>query len=155
MLCLHAVCEWLLFNAKLTIFSYNVARTSYICMMMVVSALYLSNNLSCTFIVLARWNNSLRIDMSLHTDTLSWFWANQSSGADPGGGGRTRRAPLKIGKNMIFFGVKSWFFTRNTPKIFAPPSAIEKNMIFWRKIMIFHTKYPKHFLASLRSAQFF
>jgi hypothetical protein len=22
-----------------------------------------------------------------------------------------------------FFGVKSWFFTRNTPKIFAPPSA--------------------------------
>jgi hypothetical protein len=28
-------------------------------------------------------------------------------------------------------------------------------MIFWRKIMIFHTKYPKHFLASLRSAQFF
>ena len=24
---------------------------------------------------------------------------------------------------MIFFGVKSWFFTRNTPKIFVPPSA--------------------------------
>jgi hypothetical protein len=44
-----------------------------------------------------------------------------------------------------FFGVKSWFFTRNTPKIFAPPFAIGKNMIFWRKIVIFHTKYPKHF----------
>jgi hypothetical protein len=28
-------------------------------------------------------------------------------------------------------------------------------MIFWRKIVIFHTKYPKHFRASLRSAQFF
>jgi hypothetical protein len=38
------------------------------------------------------------------------------------------------------------FFTRNTPKIFAPPSAIGKNMTFWRKIMIFHTKYPKYFL---------
>ena len=30
--------------------------------------------------------------------------------------------PLKL-KNIWFFGVKSWFFTRNTPKIFAPPSA--------------------------------
>jgi hypothetical protein len=30
--------------------------------------------------------------------------------------------PLKLEK-IWFFGVKSWFFTRNTPKIFAPPSA--------------------------------
>jgi hypothetical protein len=37
-------------------------------------------------------------------------------GADPGGrGGTPARAPPKIGKNMIF----------------------------WRKIVIFHTKYPK------------
>jgi hypothetical protein len=41
------------------------------------------------------------------------------------------------------------------PKLFAPPSAIGKNLIFWRKIVIFHTKYPKYFRASLRSAQFF
>jgi hypothetical protein len=39
-----------------------------------------------------------------------------------GGGGRTRYVPPKIGENMIF-GIKSWFFTQNTPKIFAPPSA--------------------------------
>jgi hypothetical protein len=45
--------------------------------------------------------------------------------------------------------------TRNTPTIFAPPSVIGKNMIFWRKIVIFHTKYPKNFRSSLRSAQFF
>jgi hypothetical protein len=32
---------------------------------------------------------------------------------------------------------------------------IGKNKIFWRKIVIFHTKYPKNFRASLRSAQFF
>ena len=32
----------------------------------------------------------------------------------------------------------------------APPK-IGKNMIFWRKIVIFHTKYPKIFLASLRN----
>jgi hypothetical protein len=30
--------------------------------------------------------------------------------------------PLKL-KKIRFFGVKSWFFTRNTPKIFAPPFA--------------------------------
>jgi hypothetical protein len=36
----------------------------------------------------------------------------------------------------------------------APPK-IGKNMIFWRKIVIFHTKHPKKFRASLRSAHFF
>jgi hypothetical protein len=36
-----------------------------------------------------------------------------------GGGGD---APLKLEK-IWFFGVKSWFFTRNTPKMFAPPFA--------------------------------
>jgi hypothetical protein len=36
----------------------------------------------------------------------------------------------------------------------APPK-IGKNKIFWRKIVIFHTKYPKNVNASLRSAQFF
>jgi hypothetical protein len=35
------------------------------------------------------------------------------------------------------------------------PLKWEKNMIFWRKIVIFHTKYSKNFSASLRSAQFF
>ena len=40
--------------------------------------------------------------------------------------GRTLRAsPLKLEK-IRFFGVKSWFFTRNTPQIFAPPSAVGK-----------------------------
>jgi hypothetical protein len=46
------------------------------------------------------------------------------TGADSGGGGRTRR---------------------------APPLKLEKNMIFWRKIVIFHTKYPKNVRASLRN----
>jgi hypothetical protein len=36
----------------------------------------------------------------------------------------------------------------------APPK-IGKNKIFWRKIVIFHTKYPKIVRASLRSAQLF
>jgi hypothetical protein len=37
----------------------------------------------------------------------------------------------------------------------ARPPKIGKNMIFWRKIVIFHTKYPNNFRAPLRSAQFF
>jgi hypothetical protein len=37
----------------------------------------------------------------------------------------------------------------------APPLKLEKNMISWRKIVIFHTKYPKYVRTSLRSAQFF
>jgi hypothetical protein len=53
------------------------------------------------------------------------------SGADPGGGGGGGAHPAR-----------------------APPK-IEKNMIFWRKIVISHTKYPKNVRASLRSAQFF
>ena len=32
---------------------------------------------------------------------------------------------------------------------------IGNNKIFWHKIVIFHTKYPNNFRASLRLAQFF
>ena len=37
-------------------------------------------------------------------------------------GGAPGAPPLKLGK-IKYFGVKSWFFTRNTPTNFAPPSA--------------------------------
>jgi hypothetical protein len=37
----------------------------------------------------------------------------------------------------------------------ALPPKIGKDMIFLRKMVIFHTKYPKNFRASLRSTQFF
>ena len=77
------------------------------------------------------------------------------AGADPGGGAPGARPPFpKIGKNIICWR-KIVIFHTKYPKIFAPPSAIGKNKIFWSKIVIFHTKYPKHFRASLRSAQFF
>ena len=33
----------------------------------------------------------------------------------------------------------------------APPLKLEKNKIFWRKSVIFHTKYPNIFRASLRN----
>ena len=37
----------------------------------------------------------------------------------------------------------------------APIPLKLENMIFWGKIVIFHTKYPKYFRAFLRLAQFF
>ena len=40
-----------------------------------------------------------------------------------------------------------------TPGAHTPK--IGKNMIFWHKIVIFHTKYPKNVHASLCLAQFF
>jgi hypothetical protein len=33
----------------------------------------------------------------------------------------------------------------------APPLKLEKRIFFWHKIVVFHTKYPKKFRASLRS----
>ena len=57
-------------------------------------------------------------------DRYSWVrslvWSQQAlynlQGGSRGGG-------LKKLEKIWFFGVKSWFSTRNTPKIFAPPSA--------------------------------
>ena len=73
--------EWVIvvFKANSTIFPlYNGENKLIINEMMMKSALYQTNMLSLIFIVLAHWNNSLRADMSLHSDTLFWFRANQS-----------------------------------------------------------------------------
>ena len=46
------------------------------------------------------------------------------TGADPGEHTRTLPPPPPVKLEKIwFFGVKSWFFTQNTPQIFAPPFA--------------------------------
>ena len=35
----------------------------------------------------------------------------------------TGKIIIKLEKNMIFFSIKSWFFTRKPPKMFTPPYA--------------------------------
>jgi hypothetical protein len=45
---------------------------------MMRSAFFYTNTLSWIFIVLAHWNNSPRVDMTQHSDTLFWFRADQS-----------------------------------------------------------------------------
>jgi hypothetical protein len=58
--------EWLLFNANSAIFQlYHGENKLIFNEMMMRSALYQTNTLSWIFIVLAPWNNSLQIDMSL------------------------------------------------------------------------------------------
>ena len=52
---------------------------------------------------------------------LPIFYKHRGGSRGSRGGGQV--LPPKIGKKYDFFGVKSWFFTRSTPKIFAPPSA--------------------------------
>jgi hypothetical protein len=67
--------EWLLFNANSAIVKlYHGENKLIFNEMMMRSALYYTNTLSCIFfIVLAHWNNSPRVDLSLHSDTLFWF----------------------------------------------------------------------------------
>ena len=65
--------EWLLFNANSAIFQLYRGEKKWIFNdMMMRSALYKTNTLSWTFKVPAHWNNSPWLDMSPHSDTLSW-----------------------------------------------------------------------------------
>ena len=71
-----------------------------------------------------------------------------------GGGVHPARAPPKIGKSMIFWR-KIVIFHTKYPKNVRASLRHWKKYDFWRKIVIFHTKYPKIFHTSLRSAHFF
>jgi hypothetical protein len=73
--------EWLLLNTNSAIFQlYHDENKLIFNEMMMKSTLYWTNTLSWNFIVLAHrhWNNSPLIDMSTHSDTLSWFQASKS-----------------------------------------------------------------------------
>jgi hypothetical protein len=67
------------------------------------------------------------------------------------GGGNPARAPLKFGK--------IWFFTRNTPEIFSPPSAsplkLEKIRFFGVKSWFFIRNTPKLFAPPSARRNFF
>ena len=57
-------------SINLTI-NYMVNKTS-------IPVFYYQLIIRWIFIVLPHWNNSLQVDMSLHSNSLSWFHANQS-----------------------------------------------------------------------------
>ena len=57
---------------------------------------------------------------------------------------------------LLFVNIRHWFVisrggSRGRRTRRAPPLKLEKNIIFGRKIVIFHTKYPKNVRASLRN----
>jgi hypothetical protein len=83
-------------------------------------------------------------------------YTSTQQGRIQGGGGAhpARASPLKLEKNMIFCR-KIVIFHTKYPKNFRASLRNWKKYDFWRKIVIFHTKYPKNFHASLCSAQFF
>ena len=68
------VSEWLLFNSKsVFFFSYIMENKFNLNEMMTRSTLYQINTFNLICIVPAHWNNSLWIDMSPNSDTLSCF----------------------------------------------------------------------------------
>jgi len=78
------VSEWLLFNATFNnisviqwqeqvSFQWDDDEAHFV----------LDQMLSWIFIEPVHWNNSLRIDMSPHSDTLSWFFGLTRSGSNP------------------------------------------------------------------------
>jgi hypothetical protein len=70
-------------------------------------------------------------------------------------GGGAPSAPLKIGNNYDFFGLKIVIFHTKYLKNFRASHGNRKKYDFWREIVIFHTECPKIVRASLRSAPFF
>jgi hypothetical protein len=60
-----------------------------------------------------------------------------------GGGAHPARAPPKIGKNMIFWRKIVIFHTKYPNNFRASLRNWKKYDFFWRKIVIFHTKYQK------------
>jgi hypothetical protein len=71
--------ERLLFNANAAIFQlYHVENKLIFNEMMMRSVFFYNNALSLICILLAHWNNNLRVDMSLRSDTLFSFRVNLS-----------------------------------------------------------------------------
>ena len=66
--------EWMLFNAKWAIFRPYDGENKLLFMQRWWWCLFCTHVVGN--IVLAHWNNTSQIDMSLHSDTLSWLWAD-------------------------------------------------------------------------------
>jgi hypothetical protein len=75
----YLLSEWLLFNANSGILQLYISWREQCSMRWWWDPLCTrQTTLNLIFIVLAHWNNSPRIEISPHSDTLSWFRANQS-----------------------------------------------------------------------------
>jgi hypothetical protein len=73
----------------------------------------------------------------------------------PGAGAHPARAPPQIEKKKIFWRKIVIFHTKYPKNFRASLRNWRKKFFFWRKIVIFHMKYSNNDRSSLRSAQFF
>jgi hypothetical protein len=94
--------------------------------MMMRSALYYTNTCSWIFIVLAHWNNSQRFDMSPHSDTLFWFWANQSLIFPLNAASLVKKQQIPILQSLVWpdlgSNLRSTALKESTPTITPPMS---------------------------------
>jgi hypothetical protein len=72
----------LLFRSLCILFIFYLVILCLCTINIIISQVHfgLDQHAELDYIVLAHWNNSLRIDMSLNSDTLCWFRANLLSG---------------------------------------------------------------------------
>ena len=89
--------------------------------MMMMSTLYYTNTLNCNLIVPARWNNSLWVDMSLHLDTLSWFWVNQSFFLFLKTVCLEENQQIPIFQSLIWPGLKTMIYSTHKQANLRPP----------------------------------
>ena len=90
-----------------------------------------------------RTKGQTSIDKTLHAGRIQ------------GGGAPGSRPPPKIGKKYDFFGLKSWIFTWNTPKISCVPPNIGKIWFFGVKSWFFTRNTPKIFAPPSARRNFF
>ena len=69
--------EGLSFNVQWTFWQLYCGKNKLNFDEMIMSALYWTNTLSYIFIVVTLWSNGMRVDISLHSNTLLWFQAIQ------------------------------------------------------------------------------
>ena len=71
------VSEWSVLNVKWVIFQMYRGENKLILMRWWWWWCSLCTRSTYIYTVLVHWNNSSRVHMSFHSDTLFWFWANQ------------------------------------------------------------------------------
>jgi hypothetical protein len=114
-------------------------------------------NNSITWNIVAKFSSCLN-NYITWGDLYIGFWIflldGQDAGADSGGGRTRRTPPLKLKKKNIFWR-KIVIFHTKYPKIFAPPSAIGKIWFFGVKSWFFTRNTPKIFAPPSARRNFF
>jgi hypothetical protein len=105
---------------------------------------------SWIFIMLVHWNNNPWIDMSLHSDTLSWFRTNQSLFFLLNDACLAEKQQVPILKSLVWLdrGSNPWSTTLEPSMLTVTILAFNDNFFFWQNM-------AKHILSFVTQIQFF